>query len=148
VRFSAGILRRRFQKTQAECLIESHHPRDGKVTELLHCGTPGITFSSSISSRWDCVLLVGMRLLHSGYNCHQLHPKRLCNCQPNRAMLAQRKSIDCRNYPSDKNCSLKISGTEEEVLDAAVQHAASVHGHENTPELREQIKQMLKDERD
>ena len=32
----------------------------------------------------------------------------------------QRKSIDCRDYPSDKNCSLKISGTEEEVLDAAV----------------------------
>ena len=63
-------------------------------------------------------------------------------------MTAQRKSVDCRNYPSGKNCSLKISGTEEEVLDAAVQHAASVHGHENTPELREQIKQMLKDERD
>ena len=40
------------------------------------------------------------------------------------------------------------SGTEEEVLDATVHHAASVHGHENTPELREQIKQMLKDERD
>ena len=55
-------------------------------------------------------------------------------------MAAQRKSIDCRDYPSEKNCSLKISGTEEEVLDAAVQHAASVHGHENTPELREQIK--------
>jgi hypothetical protein len=34
------------------------------------------------------------------------------------------------------------------VLDAAVQHAASVHGHENAPELREQTKQMLKDERD
>ena len=63
-------------------------------------------------------------------------------------MAAQRKSIDCRDYPSDKNCSLKISGTEEEVLDAAVQHAASAHGHENTPELREQIKLMLKDERD
>ena len=59
-----------------------------------------------------------------------------------------RKSIDCRDYPSEKNCSLKLSGTEEEVLDAAVQHAASVHGHENTPELREQIKQMLKDQRD
>ena len=56
-------------------------------------------------------------------------------------MAAQRKSIDCRDYPSENNCSLKISGT-------AVQHAASVHGHENTPELREQIKQMLKDERD
>jgi predicted small metal-binding protein len=63
-------------------------------------------------------------------------------------MAAQRKSIDCRNYPSETNCSLKISGTEEEVLNAAVQHAVSVHGHENTPELQAQIKQMLKDERD
>ena len=62
-------------------------------------------------------------------------------------MAAQRKSIDCRDYPNENNCSLKISGTEEEVLDAAVHHAASAHGHENTPELREQIKQMLKDER-
>jgi hypothetical protein len=63
-------------------------------------------------------------------------------------MAAKRKSIDCRNYPSEENCSLKISGTEEEVLDAAVLHPVSVHGHENTPELREQIKSMLKDERD
>ena len=63
-------------------------------------------------------------------------------------MASNRKSIDCRNYPSENNCSLKISGTEEEVLDAAVQHAASVHGHENSPELREQIKSMLKDESD
>ena len=59
-------------------------------------------------------------------------------------MAAQRKSIDCRDYPSENNCSLKISGTEKEVLDAAVQHAASVHGHENTPELREQIRSMLR----
>jgi len=63
-------------------------------------------------------------------------------------MADQRKSIDCRNYPSEKNCSLKISGTEQEVLDAAVQHAVSAHGHQKTPELREQIKSMLKDERD
>ncbi|MFZ1221115.1 MAG: DUF1059 domain-containing protein [Chthoniobacterales bacterium] len=54
-----------------------------------------------------------------------------------------RKSIDCRNYPSEKNCTLKISGTEEEVLDAAVQHAVSAHGHENSPELRDQLKSML-----
>ena len=60
-------------------------------------------------------------------------------------MAATRKSIDCRDYPSENNCSLKISGTEEEVLDAAVQHAASVQGHESTPELREQIRSMLKD---
>jgi predicted small metal-binding protein len=63
-------------------------------------------------------------------------------------MAAQRKSIDCRDYPSENNCSLKISGTEEEVLDAAVQHAASVHGHQNTPELRDQIRSMLRDSSD
>jgi len=62
--------------------------------------------------------------------------------------MANRKSIDCRDYPSEKNCSLKISGTEEEVLDAAVQHAVSAHGHEETAELREQIKSMLKNEAD
>ena len=60
--------------------------------------------------------------------------------------MANRKSIDCRDYPSEKNCSLKISGTEEEVLEAAVQHAASAHGHEKSPELREQLRSMLKDE--
>ena len=63
-------------------------------------------------------------------------------------MGAQRKSIDCRDYPSEKNCSVKISGTEEEVLDTAVQHAVSAHGHKNSPELRDQIKSMLKDEND
>ena len=62
--------------------------------------------------------------------------------------MAQRKSIDCRDYPSEKNCSLKISGTEDEVLDAAVQHAVSAHRHEETPELREQIRSMLKDDSD
>jgi predicted small metal-binding protein len=63
-------------------------------------------------------------------------------------MAAQRKSIDCRDYPREKNCSLKISGTEEEVLDAAVQHAVSAHGHENSPELRDEIKSLLKDASD
>ena len=63
-------------------------------------------------------------------------------------MEAQRKYIDCTDYPSDNNCSLKISGSEDEVLNAAVQHAASAHGHEETAELREQMRSMLKDERD
>jgi len=62
--------------------------------------------------------------------------------------MATRKSIDCRDYPSEKNCSLKISGTEEEVLDAAVQHAASAHGHTESAELRQQLRSMLKDESD
>jgi Protein of unknown function (DUF1059) len=57
-----------------------------------------------------------------------------------------RKIIDCRNFPSDKNCTIAISGTEQEVLDLAVLHAVPVHGHELTAELREQIRSMLKDE--
>jgi hypothetical protein len=62
--------------------------------------------------------------------------------------VANRKSIDCRDYPSEKNCSLKISGSEQKVLEAAMQHAVSSHGHENTPDLREQIRSMLKDSND
>ena len=61
---------------------------------------------------------------------------------------AQRKVADCRLFPSEKNCTLTISGTEEEVLEAATQHAISAHGHEDTPELREQIRTMLNDETD
>ena len=41
-----------------------------------------------------------------------------------------------------------MSGTEQELLDAAVQHAVSAHGHKNSPELRDQIKSMLKDSND
>jgi predicted small metal-binding protein len=78
----------------------------------------------------------------------RLDPLSKENQKVTEADMANRKSIDCRDYPSEKNCSLKISGTEEEVLDAATQHAASAHGHQHTPELREQIKSMLKEERD
>lgn len=62
--------------------------------------------------------------------------------------MVERKAIDCRDYPSEKNFSLKISGTENEVLDAAVQHAVPAHGHKNSPELRDQLKSMLKNEND
>ena len=56
-----------------------------------------------------------------------------------------RKYIDCREFPSDKNCTLAISGTEEEVLDLAVLHAVNNHGHKDTAELRQQLRSMLKD---
>jgi predicted small metal-binding protein len=54
-----------------------------------------------------------------------------------------RKMADCRRWPSESNCSLTIIGEEDEVIRAAAEHAASVHGHEDTPELREQVKQFL-----
>ncbi len=57
-----------------------------------------------------------------------------------------RKVADCRDFPNEVGCTLTISGEEREVLDAAVAHAVSVHGHQNTPELREQLRGMLKDE--
>jgi len=61
-------------------------------------------------------------------------------------MAQERKVIDCRWFPTDRPCNIAISGTEEEVLDVAVQHAVSSHGHHNTPELREQLRSMLRDE--
>jgi predicted small metal-binding protein len=57
-----------------------------------------------------------------------------------------RKVIDCRNYPSESNCSLAISGEEEEVVRAATEHAVSVHGATDSPELREEIRRSLTDE--
>jgi hypothetical protein len=54
--------------------------------------------------------------------------------------------MDCRLYPSDTPCTLTIAGTESEVLDAAVHHAVTRHGHTNSPELREQLRELLKNE--
>jgi predicted small metal-binding protein len=52
-----------------------------------------------------------------------------------------RKFIDCREVPSEMNCTVAISAdSEEELLEAAVQHAVAVHSHEDTPELREMIR--------
>jgi len=57
-----------------------------------------------------------------------------------------RKHIDCRAYPSEMNCTLALSAdSEQELLEAAVQHAVAVHHHHDTPEFRQQLKSMLKD---
>ena len=54
-----------------------------------------------------------------------------------------RMMADCRRFPSEANCSLVIIGEQDEVARAAAEHAVSVHGHEDTPELHEQVKQFL-----
>jgi len=54
-----------------------------------------------------------------------------------------RMMADCRRFPSESNCSLVIIGEENEVTRAAAEHAVSAHGHEDTPELRDQLKQLL-----
>ena len=56
-----------------------------------------------------------------------------------------RMYIDCREYPSEMNCTVAISAnSKKELVDAAVQHAVAVHRHQDTPELRSQIEQMIK----
>lgn len=56
-----------------------------------------------------------------------------------------RKFIDCREYPSDINCTVAVSAdSEKELLDVAVQHAVTVHGHTDTPQLRETLKSLFK----
>ena len=61
-------------------------------------------------------------------------------------MATNRKVIDCRWFPSENACDVAISGSEEEVLTIAVQHAVQSHGHQDTPELRQQLRSMLRDE--
>jgi predicted small metal-binding protein len=57
-----------------------------------------------------------------------------------------RKYVDCREIPSEMNCTVGIAAdSEEELLEAAVQHAVAVHSHEDTPELREQIRATMKE---
>jgi hypothetical protein len=57
-----------------------------------------------------------------------------------------RKWIDCRNFPDDTGCTLYFSGEEDQVIRAAAEHAVSVHGEKDTPELRQFLRSNLKDE--
>ncbi len=55
-----------------------------------------------------------------------------------------RKFIDCREFPSESHCSITIAAdSENELLDAAVQHAVTVHGHQDDAQLRGQLKQAI-----
>jgi predicted small metal-binding protein len=53
--------------------------------------------------------------------------------------------VDCRDYPSEKNCTVAISADgKAELVDAAVQHAVAVHGHHDSAQLREELSKMVK----
>jgi predicted small metal-binding protein len=57
-----------------------------------------------------------------------------------------RKFLDCREYPSEMNCTVAFSAdSDEELLEAAVQHAVQVHHHTDSPELRQQIRNLFKE---
>ena len=77
--------------------------------------------------------------LGQAYNSATVHSKEA-------NMAGTRKVIDCRRFPAEKPCSIAISGTEDEVVELGVLHATAVHGHQDTQELREQLRSMLQDE--
>lgn len=54
--------------------------------------------------------------------------------------------VDCREMPSESGCDLAMSGSEEHLVDAAVTHAVTAHQHEDSPELREEIRKAMKEE--
>ncbi len=57
-----------------------------------------------------------------------------------------RKYVDCRDYPSVQNCTIALSAdSEQELLEAAVQHAVSVHQHQDSPELRTSLRSAMKE---
>jgi hypothetical protein len=58
-----------------------------------------------------------------------------------------RKYIDCRDYPQgEKRCTVALSAdTEEELLDVVALHGTTVHGYEDTPEFREQLRGGIKE---
>ena len=56
-----------------------------------------------------------------------------------------RKYIDCREFPSEKGCTVAIcADNDDELLEVAVQHAVAVHGHKDSAELRQQMKALFK----
>ena len=57
-----------------------------------------------------------------------------------------RYHIDCRDYPSDVQCSVALAAdTKEELINAAIQHGTTVHGYEDTPDLRKQLMDGFKE---
>ena len=61
--------------------------------------------------------------------------------------MMARKYIDCRDYPQtgDKRCSVAISAdSEDELLAAVLQHGKAVHGYQDTPEFRAEIRKGMK----
>jgi predicted small metal-binding protein len=56
-----------------------------------------------------------------------------------------RKYIDCREFPSESGCTVAISAdSNDELIEAAAQHAVRVHGHQDGPELRTQLNQIVR----
>ena len=57
-----------------------------------------------------------------------------------------RKYIDCSDYSGHVKCTLVFSAvSEEELLQAVVQHRVTDHGYEDTPEFREMVRKEIEE---
>jgi predicted small metal-binding protein len=57
-----------------------------------------------------------------------------------------RKYIDCREFPSESKCTVSIAAdSESELLEVAAQHAVAVHGHEDSPQLRVELRKLFRE---
>jgi hypothetical protein len=53
---------------------------------------------------------------------------------------------NCGSFPSEKNCQLVIMAPQDQradLVEAASAHAIKVHGHEDAPELRQELNEFL-----
>jgi len=54
--------------------------------------------------------------------------------------------VDCRDMPSESQCDLRMSGSEEHLVEAGAVHMITAHGHKDTPQLREEVRKLMKEE--
>jgi len=58
----------------------------------------------------------------------------------------QRIVADCRKFPSERNCQFTIAADkseEAELLEVATYHAITHHGHQDSPQLREEVRKTI-----
>jgi hypothetical protein len=55
-------------------------------------------------------------------------------------------AVNCGKFPSEKNCQLVIMAPahqRDDLVEAASAHAVRVHGHPDTPQLRQELGKHL-----
>ncbi len=55
---------------------------------------------------------------------------------------------NCADFPSEKNCQLVMmgpAGQKEDLVAAAVAHAVNSHGHPDSPQLRNDLGNLLRE---
>lgn len=62
------------------------------------------------------------------------------------AALGTRTYFDCRAFDPRSGCSLRFSGTQNDVLAAVFAHAVSSHGYRGSEELLMVLRGALRDE--